>query len=83
MTEQEGCTGVKQSLFRRIGSPFNVEYVLRALNAYQEGVSTHGRHFSLNFLTKSGTVDQKEYYLSISWACNMYQAQCKREVGLQ
>lgn len=53
MTEQEGYTGIKQSLAQRIGSPFNVEYVLRALNVlvYQENVSTHGYHFSLNFLT--------------------------------
>lgn len=53
MIEQEGYTGVKQSLAQRIGSPFNVEYILRALNAYQEDVSMHGYHFSLNFITKS------------------------------
>lgn len=54
MTEQEGYTEVKQSLAHRIGSPFNIEYILRALNVYQEeDAATHGYHFSLNFLTKS------------------------------
>lgn len=55
MTEQEGYTGVKQSLVQRIGSPSNEENILRALNVlvYQENVVTHGYHFSLNFLTNS------------------------------
>lgn len=53
MTEQEGYTGIKPTLAQRIGSPFNVEYVLRALDVlvYQENISAHGYHFFLNFLT--------------------------------
>lgn len=37
--------------------------------------------FSFSFLTKSVEL-WKEYYLSISRGGNIYQAQCKREVGL-